>query len=522
MSTTERRAQAAGPDLRPARVVALGLLVSKPGGYLRDALLAARFGTGAAMDAYALATAVALAAFDVIGTPLQRVLVPVLVRARTERGRAGLEASSSAILWAAIAAAVGVGLLLLALAGPLAEVLTGGGARSLAVASLIRWLALLPVAMALASFATGWLQAGEHFTLPAFVGIPYDVAIVGCVLLFPHHGVLAAVWGLLLGSFGQYLLQWPGLRIWGHRVRVPAPAAALADPGLRATAVLAVPLLVSAGSVQAVNLLQQALAARLAGGTVAALTFAFRVLDLPAALFILPVITVVLPRFAALFASRREAEARQALGQTAWALSAALVPCALLIGLLAPSVASALYEHGAFNAASVAAMALALAGFAPGVLTWGLQQLMRTYFYARQDALTPMRWDLVALGASVVFDMLAVHALGGLGLALGWSFGTGVGWLGLAWSARAVQPGKALPHLLAVGTGVVALVVVVLALRGHVPQFLGHTHWRAGLADVAVRGLAGAIAYALAITAAGGRGLFEVLVGSVRRRVAAL
>ena len=519
MSTADDgRAPGAGPDLRPARVVALGLLVSKPGGYLRDALLAARFGTGPAMDAYALATTVAVAAFDIIGTPLQRILVPVLVRARTERGRAGLESSSTAIFWATIMVALCVGLLLLALAGPLAAVLAGGGGLSGTVATLIRWLALLPTAMALAAFATGWLQAGEHFTLPAFVGIPYDIGIVGCVLLFPRHGVLAAAWGLLLGTIGQFLLQWPGLRIWGHRVRPPDPAAALADPGLRTTAMLAAPLLVSAGCVQAVNLLQQGLAARLGEGAVSALTFAYRMLDLPSALFILPVMTVVLPRLAALFAARRDADARHALDETAWALSAGLIPCALLMGLLAPSVASALYEHGAFNAASVAAMAAALVGFAPGVLTFGLQQLMRTYFYAREDAATPMRWDLAALAVSAVCDLLAFHLLRGLGLALGWSVGAAVGWLGLTRAARAVRPGRAPSHLRAIGLGCLALVVVVLVLRGHVPPFLGHAPWRRGVADICVRGLGGALAYALATMAGGGRGLFEVLVGSVRRR----
>jgi putative peptidoglycan lipid II flippase len=510
----------ARPDLRQARVVAAGLLVSKPAGYVRDALLAARFGTGPAMDAFVLASGVATAAAQVLATPLQRMLVPVLVRARTERGPAGLEATAGAVLGACVAVGLALGLLLVLGAGPLAALLAGDGLRG-PVAHLIRWLAPLPLATALAGYAAGWLQAGEHFALPAFAGVPFDLGIIGCVALLPQLGVLATAWGLVLGTLGQYALQWPGLRRWGHRVRLPAgPAQALSDPGLATMAGMAVPLLVSAAAAQGATLLPQALAARAAPGTVAALGYAMRVLDLPAALFILPVATVALPRLSRLHAAGQAEAAAEALGETAWALAAALVPCALLVALLAPSLSAALYQHGAFGTRSVGAMAAALAGFAPGVLTWGMQQLLRTFFYAREDAGTPMRWDLAALGATAAFDLGLVRGLGGFGLALGWSAGAAVGWGGLVWAARVARPGRAWPYARALGAGALALVAAVLALRGHVPAALGPAGWRAGLFDVAVRGLAGGTAYVLAVVATGGRPMLEELAGRVRARLA--
>lgn len=500
-------------------MVAAGLLLSKPTGYLRDALLAARFGTGSAMDAYTLAYTAASAAFDLVGTPLSKVLVPVLVRARQRRGEAGLAGTSAAVLWGSGVAALLIGAALLILAGPLAAILSGGGPTRAETATLLRWLSLFPLGLTLSAYASAWLQAGLHFAVPSFAGLPFDFAIIGFVIVGRGHGVLAAAWGLLAGAFLQYAVQWPALRHFGHRVRPPRPVEAVADPGLRATVAMAVPLLVSAGSIQAVNLLQQALASRLASGDAAALLYAYRVLDVPSALFILPVVTVLGPRLAARFAAARPTEAVATLSSSAWSLAAGLVPSALLIALLATPLASALFQHGAFGHRSVGAMAAALLGFAPAVLTVGMQQLLRSSFYAEQDARTPMIWDLASFAASAAFDLVAYRAWHQFGLALGFAVGPALAWGGLALAVRRRhRAAGSWRHALPLLAGAAALVLVVLLLQGRIPDFLGSTPWRAGLAQVAVRGGAGAAAYLVATVVAGGGPMLARLAGVARSR----
>jgi putative peptidoglycan lipid II flippase len=502
------------PDLRAARVVAVGMTASKPTGYVRDALLAARFGTGRAMDAYTLASTTAFAAFDIIGTPLQRVLVPVLVAARQRRGRAGMEQTATAVLWTAVAASLVLGLILLFGAGPLAAVLAGHGALAPATAALLRWLALLPVLLSLSAVATAWLQAGEHFTLPSFTGLPLDMSIIAFVLFAGHHGVLAAAWGLVVGTSLQYLLQWPGLLYHGRRTAAPTRAVTR-DPGLQATAGMVLPLLISVGAVQGGTLLEQGLAARLAVGTLAALGFARRVLDLPSAVFTLPVTTVSLPRLASLAGGTDAARAPRALGETAWVLASALVPCALLLALLRAPLAAALYEHGAFGTHSVSAMSLALLGLAPGVLTWGMQQLYRTYFYSRQDPLTPMRWDLVALAINAAVDLLTYRQLGQFGLGLGWSLAVGVAWWGMARQVRRESGRGELWPLRGIALGGVALLAGALAVRAVVPH-LPLSPWENGAVVVAAAGLAGAVAYVCGVLLGGGARLLQGLAGSRR------
>lgn len=536
-ASSAREAPLTPPSAGATRVVAAGLVLSKPAAYLREAILAARFGTGRSMDVFTLAMTTAQAAWAVVGTPLSRVLIPVLVRARSARGERGLAATSGAVLWAALAISVLLGIGLLALSSPLSLLLTGGGPARSGLAVLLRWLSPLPLALTLSTFATGWLQARERFTLPAFVALPVDLGIIGFVLFDGRHGALAAAWGLLVGTTLQFVWQWPGLRY--HRWRAPLPTGprqALADPGVAAVSGMAIPLLVSVGAQQAANLLQQALAARLGVGNVAALNYATRVLDLPSAVFTLPIVTVALPHFAALATAARVQEANQTLRRTVDRLLAALLPCTLFILLLRRGIAAAIFEHGAFGHLSVLATAGALAGYAPLAVGYGLQALLRVFFYAKQDVRTPMIWDIVNLVVTGGLDLALAHAMGQVGLAFGMSIGTlvaGVGmWVtavraaggasgggGLGGTAgraesTTVRPARPVRVVAPLVLGSLALIAVT-AVVGRMPELQG-AGWLHAAVLVSAAGSAGSLAYVAVFSLAGGGPVLRDLVGIAR------
>jgi putative peptidoglycan lipid II flippase len=502
-------------DPGAARVVALGLVASKPAAYVREAVFAAHFGTGRAADAYGVATVAAQAAWALVGTPLQRVLVPILVRARARGGEDGLAATAGAILWAALAVSAALGLVLALGAAPLAHLLAGSGRTGTDLVRLLRWLAPLPLALTLSAYATGWLEARRRFTLPAFAALPVDLGIVACVLAFGRAGILAAAWGLVLGTALQFALQWPGMARHGFRAAAPATSA-LRDPGLREAVGMALPLWVSVGAQQAANLLQQGLAAHLGVGAVASLTYASRVLDLPSALFTLPVVTVALPHFAALSARQDPTAAERAVARSLAQLLAALVPSALLILWLRQGIAAAVFEHGAFGRLSVRLTAGALVGDAPLVVGYGLQELFRAFFYARQDVRTPMTWDLVNLAVTAGLDLALAPHLRQVGLALGMSVGTLVAGLGLWASAARRGAAVAARHLvLPLALGAAALTAVALPVDRL--GLLAGGGWLHALVRVVAAGGLGAAAYVAAFSAAGGGPVLADLVGVAGR-----
>src|SRR5690606_11840876 len=65
--------------------------------------------------------------------------------------------------------------------------------------------------LSISSVLTGLLYALQRFTLPAFTATVFNGAIVVVALLRPDE-IDSLVWGILLGSLLQILLQLPALR----------------------------------------------------------------------------------------------------------------------------------------------------------------------------------------------------------------------------------------------------------------------------------------------------------------------
>src|SRR5690606_24471046 len=77
--------------------------------------------------------------------------------------------------------------------------------------SLIRLTTPAVLFLGIASILTGALYALKRFTIPAFIGAAFNGTIVVVALLNPGE-IRSLVWGLLLGSLLQVLLQLPALR----------------------------------------------------------------------------------------------------------------------------------------------------------------------------------------------------------------------------------------------------------------------------------------------------------------------
>lgn len=373
--TSRRRALAAVVGLAVAgQLIALAYELAAAG----------RFGTRADADALALALAVVLALGSEIVTWITTLFVPRFVHARARGGAAAARALGARWL-AVVAGATVLGAGVLALAAPaLVALLTPPGAVRAEATSLVRLaaplVALLPVAVLLA----GVLQGQGRFALAGLRQLCwYGGALLALLGLGGWLGVAAVPAGMTLGlaAFcGVLVLAIARARDSGE----PGPVAggAAAPPPLGA---VLLPL-VLASAVNYVNVsLERALAARLPEGSLAAFTYAGRLLNLPVTLVLLNATTILLPGLAA-HAARDEREAVAALVLRAVRLALiAAVPLAALALTLADPLVAVLLERGAFTAESTRLTATALAFSAPGLAgIAGMQVLARAYHALHQ------------------------------------------------------------------------------------------------------------------------------------------
>jgi len=399
---------------RIALIVALATALSKVAGLLRQQVIAAAFGVGAAYDAYNYAYVLPgflLILLGGINGPFHSAMVSVLARRPRHEG-AHVLASMNTLVGVAL---IGVTLLLVVAADPLIT-LVGPGLEAqrhdIAVLQL-RWMAPMALFAGLIGLGFGALNAADEFWLPAVSPLLSSLAvIVGIGLL----------WSTTLGAVLQWLIQLPALAKQGlHQFKLVWD---WKDPGVREVLQVMGPATLSSGMLQ-INVFVDLFFASGILGAAAGLGYANLLVQTPLGLLSNALLVPLLPLYARLTALADRPELIARVRQGLMLSSASMLPLgALMVGLAGPIVAL-VYERGAFDHQAASIVTSLLMAYGVGMPAYLARDVLVRVFYALGDANTPFRWSVAGIGLNAIFDWLLVGGpTPGRGLALpGLSFG---------------------------------------------------------------------------------------------------
>src|SRR5438128_11905514 len=376
-----------------AAVIALGNVLGRGRGLVRDVVIASTFGATAGTDAFVLARTLPTILYDLlVGTVSTAAFVPVFVQhARDERQLWRLVGAIFSLAGLAfVTLAVVLGLFADPLVGVIGSGFSTADQRELA-ANLMRIALVSVVFQGLAGVLTSALYAQTRFALPALATAAYNVGIiVGIVLLARPLGVPALAIGLVIGALAQFLLQASGLRQF---LRAYRPRIDLADPGVRR--ILSLAGTVAAGLVvtAAGQFIDRNLASRLPEGSLTSMEYATRVIQVPLGIVGLAVSYAILPtlaRFNSAGDGANLADYRSALAFGIKLVLLLMLPILVLVAVLAQPMIAALFERNAFQPADTARTAAILLFYSPQLPLTAIDYLLINAFYARQNARTPV------------------------------------------------------------------------------------------------------------------------------------
>jgi putative peptidoglycan lipid II flippase len=279
--------------------------------------------------------------------------------------------------------------------------------------------------IALAAVFMGMLNAMRRFFVPALSPAMFNVfLILGAVSsswissLFGIAPILGLAIGFVLGGFGQMAVQWPQLRREGFRHQW---VLSFRDSRLREVLMLMGPGALGQAAAQ-INLFVNTLLATSQGtGAVTWLAFAFQLMYLPIGIFGVSVGTASTPDLAVHASRQAWDEMRRVLSAGLRLMFMLSVPaCAGLMVLRVPIVELTL-ESGQFTRNDTLAVAVALLGYAPGLVGYSIAKIATPGFYAMRDARTPVTVSAITVVANVVLNVILVRIYGYVGLAVGTS-----------------------------------------------------------------------------------------------------
>jgi putative peptidoglycan lipid II flippase len=412
--------------IRQIATVSAGTLASRLLGFVRDTLMASLLGAGPAADAFLFAFQLVNVARRLLSEgAFNAMLVPAFLRVRQDRGDDAARQFAGGVLGTTTAVLIGAtvifGLSMPYIVRALAPGFAGHEAFGFAITTarlMLPYLAFVgPVAVIMAL-----LNAEGRVAQSAFTPLLFNIFLILVTLLLlmvqPSDAATAAmILAVTVGAAGlaqAFVLAFPGAKM-ARPIRLSADANVLkllqrTLPG--ALAQSGPQLLVVAG----------AIAASLTPGSVAAIYFANRLIELPLGIVGIAAGTVVLTRLSD-GALRGDGDTHALQSRAVESALAVALPASIGLAVLAQPIVTLLFRHGAFTAEDAHRTALALATLSFALPAHALTKILAPIFFARENFRVPLIAMLAGLAvttaAAIVLQPHYLEASVAAAIALG-------------------------------------------------------------------------------------------------------
>ena len=321
--------------VRNSALLSVAAFASRLLGWVRLIVLLGAFGADGRLDPYLAAFKVPDIIYQLIAAgPLSSVLVPLVVRLRTEGDPARAHRIISAVVLIFGALALAVALLAITLASGLAQALAPGigVAGQEEVAQLSRILAPSSVGLGIVAVASVWSATSERFFASSIGPLAYNLSVILFTLFGAStFGTTAPAVGTVVGAALFAAIALIDARAGGLRLVRPSFGDPLLLRALRSLA----PRIGGLLAIQVVLTGLIAAASTLGAGSITAWSYALSLVQLPLAMVAGSIGTALLPVAARVLHTEGRAGlarvSRTTLGAALWMLT----PVALLGALLA-------------------------------------------------------------------------------------------------------------------------------------------------------------------------------------------
>lgn len=268
------------------------------------------------------------------------------------------------------------------------------------------------------AFLGSLLNSFDRFFVPAFVPVILNIAMIVAMLFgssWFEERAYALAWAVIVAGMIQLLWHFPSLA----RLRLlEVPKINWRLPGVHQMLKLFGPAVFSASVGQINILIGTQIAASLVLGSVSWLYYADRLIELPVGMIAIALQTVILPNIAKLHNRDDTVGFRRNL---MWGAEVGIMlglPAAVGLFVLAVPLTATLFFRGEFTGTDVEMVAIALRGFAIGVVPLMLVKIFAPGYFAKKDTKTPFYYAAISVGVNIVVSLCLFKFLHHLGIAI--------------------------------------------------------------------------------------------------------
>jgi putative peptidoglycan lipid II flippase len=404
MPTTSSATPTAPPasSKRFAFLVAVGILLSRVAGLIRDRVFAHYFGNSDAADVFKAAFRIPNFLQNLFGEGvLSASFIPVYARLLASNDKTEARKTAGAVA-ALLLLSTSLLVLLGVLAAPwLIDAIAPGfhGEKRELTILLVRILFPGAGLLVASAWCLGVLNSHRKFFISYTAPVLWNIAMIVGMMAFgkgrsQNSLVVITAWASVVGSALQVAVQLPVVfkLLGGLKLSLSRQA-----EHVRTVIRNFFPVFISRGVVQISAYIDAFLASWLPTGAVSALAYAQTLYTLPVSLFGMSVSAAELPMMSGALGAADEVAniLRTRLNSGLRQITFLVVPSVVGFLVLGDVVVAAIYQSGQFKHADVIYVWGILAGSTVGLLSSTLGRLYSSTFYALRDTRTPLRFAVV-------------------------------------------------------------------------------------------------------------------------------
>jgi murein biosynthesis integral membrane protein MurJ len=398
--------------------LASAALLVRVAGMVNQIVVSSRFGAGANMDAYFIASALPILLAQIIEHPIQDAVIPVYTRVRTRETQERASRLFSTLLNLLILSGLLVTLMMFIFRSQVLF-LSAPGSNSAVIELAINLTPFIfPVFLltVLIGYLECILNTEGQFGWPAYAGIV--VPLTTAVLVFTAGASLGVVMlciGMVVGlglNLGLILLR---ARHAGLSYR---PAMDLRDPAIASVLIVAWPVLFGALLDSSSPLIDQIFASYLSAGSISAISYASKIIGVFTGVMFAAVGRAAHPQLSRQAANNDMQAFKETLHFYLWIMAIGVTVLSILVIIFAHPLVQLLFQRGAFSTDDTNRTAIVLVGFAIGLAPMSLTFIFPRAFSALGKTRVLMYVALFTVISNAVFDYIFSRYWQSFGIAL--------------------------------------------------------------------------------------------------------
>ncbi|MDX9798062.1 MAG: murein biosynthesis integral membrane protein MurJ [Bacteroidales bacterium] len=399
-------------------IIIIFTIGSKILGFIREALIAAKFGSGATTDTFFIALAATSLFTAMVTSAINTTSIPVLSEIENIEGKEGKNEHTNNLLNIVMVLSILIIALAWFLTPFILKILAYGfeGEQFELAVSMTR-IGLFSIFFAgIVGVFRGYLQSELKFTESAASQLPFNFVYIFFLIfltgVFDIKGLMVAS---VLAVAAQITIQVPGVLKSGFKYRLILD---VKDKYIQKILILVPPILLSVVIGDINSVIDKALASTLVEGSISALNYASRINALVISIFITAIITVIFPIFSKEVNKKSLNGLKKIIINGINIILLITIPATVGLIILANPIIKVAFQRGAFDANATYMTSGALTFYTLGLVGIGSSLLLQRVYYSLQDMKTPMVNGLIAVGINITFNLILIRFMAHKGLAL--------------------------------------------------------------------------------------------------------